>query len=480
MCRVAAGGVLAVLCALLLAGGVRAELPQPDTSDLPTDLRVIEANSLLSDPASRDRVIALYREVLSEDPSHRVARMWLARVLSWDGDYDEALTEYREIAMREADPIWVRKESADVLSWAGRYDEAYPLYLEVLELHPDDFELNLALARAYVWGGKSANARKAFERTLEIRDDVVVRDELAALKRSAASGAASGEGLGQFARDSDKSEVWKERTAANYPISDKSRAQGRVGYTRISANPHDASARDRYQAFDWELALRHQFGQSLSAEVGMGARHWDHAEDRFLFRSRLDYTLNSATALGAAVEHGDFLDATASIDVVDHGISYTSLATSCWRSLGGNASAFGILTTTFVSDGNEAVAVHLNSSAKPWADHSLQLSLSANSVSYTGNSDHYYDPDLDIGADLGISARFPETGSIYARAGAAVGFGYAKQDGVKGSGLTYRVEMGSRAEAWGWWIDLSGHRSESQRSTVYTTHGALLRVGRSF
>jgi hypothetical protein len=89
---------------------------------------MIEASSLLSAGASRDRVIELFREVLIQDPSHRMSRLWLARVLSWGGHYDESLREYGEIAERESDPHWAQKESADVLTWSGRYEEAFPIY----------------------------------------------------------------------------------------------------------------------------------------------------------------------------------------------------------------------------------------------------------------------------------------------------------------------------------------------------------------
>lgn len=107
----------ALVWTVFLAGDVAAELTKPDTSEATPDPRMIEASSLLFDRASHDRAIELYREVLAGDPAHRMSRLWLARVLSWGGDYEESLAQYREIALRESDPPWAQKEAADVLTW---------------------------------------------------------------------------------------------------------------------------------------------------------------------------------------------------------------------------------------------------------------------------------------------------------------------------------------------------------------------------
>ncbi len=469
-----------LVCVAFASGDAKAKYFSPDTSELPTDPRMIEANSLLSERGSRDRAIELYRAVLEDDPDHRIARLWLARVLSWSGEYDASLAEYAEISLRQGDPSWARKEGADVLAWSGRYREAIEIYLELLGGHPDDFELRVGLARAYGWSGKTREAKRAYEGALELREDVLVRDELAKLADRKRSNSGLGQGQGVFLRDSDDFEIWKETNEAHYPLGERSKFKGQLGYTRIGADVFPTDARDHLEAFDWVFGLEHKLAEPLSVEVGVGARHWGHAEDRFVFRSRADYTASPRTALGFQLEHGDFLDASASFDAVRRGLSVTSLAASWWQGLGGTASAFGIFTTSFVSDGNEAVSLYLNSSLKPWKGHSLEVGISLMSTSYTGKSDHYYDPDLDLGGDVSLAARYPETGPVYARASAALGYGYAKQDGVSGDGLTYRTELGAHVEVLGFWLELAGYRAESQRSSVYTTHGATARIGRSF
>ena len=479
----------AVVWTVFLAGDVAAELTKPDTSEPTPDPRMIEASSLLSDRASHDRAIELYREVLAGDPAHRMSRLWLARVLSWGGDYEESLAQYREIALRESDPPWAQKEAADVLTWSGRYEEAFLIYASLLERHPADFDLNLALARAYGWGGRTNEAMRAFRRTLQIRDDVSVRKELAKLSQAASKAAKTdsnrGQGLGIFLRDSDNLEIWREVAGTHYTLGDNSSVEAHLGYTRIGADPRVPGARDLFQAFDWDFALRRSLNpvflaRRLEIEVGLGARHWDHAKDQFVVRSRVEYSPSATTAFAASLEHGDFLDTSASLEAVRRGLSRTSLAASCWQSLGGANSVLGIFTATFVSDANEALSTYLSATTAPWSGHSLRLSLSANSISYTGRSDHYYDPVMDIGTMLSASVRYPETGGLYLRADVGIGFGYAKQDGVSGSGFTYRTELGTRLELRDWWFDLSGYRAESQRASVYTTHGAHARLGRSF
>ena len=81
--------VFALAFALLAAA-----LPVRAEETLYTDQRMIEADALLADREQYPRAIALYRQVLEEFPSNSMARLWLARVLSWKGDTEQSIAEY--------------------------------------------------------------------------------------------------------------------------------------------------------------------------------------------------------------------------------------------------------------------------------------------------------------------------------------------------------------------------------------------------
>ena len=397
---------------LSIGTGIAGENP-PDEETLPTDPRMIEANSLMSDEPAHDRVVALYREVLAENPEHRMARVWLARVLSWRSHYDDALAEYDEILRREERPRWALRERANVLAWAGQLERAEAEFKELLADEPDDFDLNLALARAYSWSGRSGEARTAYKRTLEIREDAEARAEMEAVPRVQNGMQLGGDGEGRFVRDSDGLEIWRVKTGVQYPINPKTKAWGRLGYVQIHGTPRGTSNKRRLDAGEWMLGLHRRASEALTFDLGLGARHWERAPGHFLLHSSLSYSPGDKTSLGVALEYGDFLERSDSIDSVQRGLDHTSLRLSVWRSLGGTAEAFGQLTSTFVSDGNESISIYLDSSAKPWAAHSLRLSLSASSTNYTGRSADYYDPKADVGGALSVSALWPVTGGHY-------------------------------------------------------------------
>ena len=141
-----------------------------------TDQRIAEADNLLGDAASYPRAIALYREVLEETPDAISLRHKLARVLSWDRNFDASLEEYDRL-VGEGGVETARIERAEVLSWAARFDESEAAFRALLEEDPRDARAARGVARVLSWSGRRNKAARAYEEALSIEEDEPAREE---------------------------------------------------------------------------------------------------------------------------------------------------------------------------------------------------------------------------------------------------------------------------------------------------------------
>lgn len=138
-----------------------------------------------------------------------VARLELARVLSYAKRYDEAAAEYRKLLAKKPDLHEARTELANVLAWQGNregmrneleklpmnriddktklmlaesymiqkeYGRAEAIYMEYLARHADDLKVRLKLAEILSWEKKYDASLAEYEKILKVRpDDVQVR-----------------------------------------------------------------------------------------------------------------------------------------------------------------------------------------------------------------------------------------------------------------------------------------------------------------
>ena len=138
-----------------------------------------------------------------------IARLELARVLSYAKRYDEAAAEYRKLLAKKPDLHEARTELANVLAWQGNredmrkeleklpinrvddktklmlaesymiqkeYGRAEAIYIEYLARHADDLKIRLKLAEILSWEKKYDASLAEYEKILKVRpDDVQVR-----------------------------------------------------------------------------------------------------------------------------------------------------------------------------------------------------------------------------------------------------------------------------------------------------------------
>jgi tetratricopeptide (TPR) repeat protein len=78
-----------------------------------------------------------------------------ARQTSWQGNYDESVAIYQQLINENPNDIEAMLGLATVLGWQKKYQESSTLYQKVREIHPDIPDGELGLMRLKAWQGDS-------------------------------------------------------------------------------------------------------------------------------------------------------------------------------------------------------------------------------------------------------------------------------------------------------------------------------------
>lgn len=459
--------VLALALALLVVA-VRA---RAEEDGFYTDERMVEANGLLADREQYPRAIALYREVLEEFPSNAMARLWLARVLAWQGDNAQSLVEYDQLLALDPPMDGLDVERAEVLSWAGRYDEAQAAFDQILAERPDDRRAIVGKARAYGWSGRRAEAARSYERALRLGDDVDTRRELGELRKGLGAG---GDARGGYYSDSDGYSRTTVLSTMGADLDFATRMIGEVAFGRAGRSQPDpalpAVTPPSSNGISALGGIERRFTPEIVASAQFGYAWWETAPGQWLARAKTEISFPTDTAVGFVVERAGYMLWSDSYAALASGLSGTNLRGTVWQGLHERWGAFGYAETTFVSDGNQRVALGASTDYQPFASVDFLLGLGFDYLTYTGRSNLYYDPDVDVGATAftRLERSLTDWFALFAEAG--VGAGFAEQGGLTGYGLTYNVLGGARVKRGGLELSVHGGRSQSQRSNIYTAH----------
>ncbi len=118
-----------------------------------------------------DRALALYEEVLADDPDNVHALVRSGLLLSLKGRYKAALERYEHALVLGPENREAALERARVLSWDGQHAAAELAFRELLTLDPDDADARLGLARTLSLSGRQNEARAEFEKVLALDPD---------------------------------------------------------------------------------------------------------------------------------------------------------------------------------------------------------------------------------------------------------------------------------------------------------------------
>lgn len=107
---------------------------------------------------------------LEYDPKDYKSTLLLARVLSWDGKYDESIIYYDTLLHSDypIDSLAITLESANVASWSGDLSAAFNRYKLVLREDPENVDALVGISKIYMWQGNSKMERQTYEKIIEV------------------------------------------------------------------------------------------------------------------------------------------------------------------------------------------------------------------------------------------------------------------------------------------------------------------------
>jgi YaiO family outer membrane protein len=114
------------------------------------------------------RAAATLRGVLQNDQGNREARIWLARALSYSGDFEGGEKEYRNLVSANPHDVEALLGLADVLGWQKKFREAERILSSLANERPDDPEVWTRRGKIALWSGKPEEARTYFDKTLSL------------------------------------------------------------------------------------------------------------------------------------------------------------------------------------------------------------------------------------------------------------------------------------------------------------------------
>jgi tetratricopeptide (TPR) repeat protein len=162
--RLRAAALFALLLACLVS--VPPALAQRTTAPAqPPEDYLESARESVSAHRFAEAVSALQAE-LALRPENDEARTLLARVLSWQGRYDQSLSEYGRLLEKNPGDAQLRADRARVLAWSGRHEEAIKEYRVATAADSSNVETKIGLARALAWSGDLPGASMVYEQLL--------------------------------------------------------------------------------------------------------------------------------------------------------------------------------------------------------------------------------------------------------------------------------------------------------------------------
>lgn len=469
---------LATLPALALATLLALALARPALADGDFAERLERADGWLAEQATWPRAVDTYRALLAEAPERHEVRLRLARVLSWDGRYDEALAEYDRVLAEVPDHPTAAVERAEVLSWAGRGPQADAAFAEILAAEPENARALRGRARVHLWEGDRTAADRWFRRSLALEEDPDARREWRALRSEIAPTAESRSAWYVDDADFELIESWLEGSA----WSDfHTRFYARVGWLQLDRGPgEDRPGVRRDRGLDLAFGAERQLRDDLRGGLELGGRSWRLEGSRPYLRSHLAWSPDERTSLQLLLSNEEHLTQLGSRQTVADDTHGTYGQLGLWRALDPHFSFYGNVQSGWLSDGNELLGSYAELAFEPRPEGRTSFGLGGSLVRYADESANYYAPELDVTAMLRATHRRELGAAVHLEAEAFLGYGLAREGGVEGTGPSYsaRVALEWTPDPWVLGLELRGGRS--QRSIAYDSGHVAIELRRTF
>ncbi|MFQ5818104.1 MAG: tetratricopeptide repeat protein [Terriglobia bacterium] len=115
-----------------------------------------------------EQALAIWRRLAAENPHDYEARVWVARLLSWQGQQSAAEEVYRGVLREAPNNLAAALGLVDVVSWQGRTGEAKSHLRRLQAQHRSNPEVLLRLGRISRWQGQRQEALSYYQEVLRV------------------------------------------------------------------------------------------------------------------------------------------------------------------------------------------------------------------------------------------------------------------------------------------------------------------------
>ena len=113
----------------------------------------------------------IFRNLAERNPGDIEARVWVARLESWQGDYPRAEELYQNILRDDPDNVEALLGLVDVLGWQSRFAEGMTLLADLHTRLPNDVEVLLRFGRFHRWQRHRDEALSYYRQVLSLSSD---------------------------------------------------------------------------------------------------------------------------------------------------------------------------------------------------------------------------------------------------------------------------------------------------------------------
>lgn len=118
-----------------------------------------------------EAALEIFRQLAQRNPQDFEARVWAARVESWQGNLRLAEQHYQEVLRDDPGNLEAELGLVDVLSWQGHYQEAGRRLGSLQAEHPENVAILLRQGRLARWQGRRGEALRTFKAVLVLEPD---------------------------------------------------------------------------------------------------------------------------------------------------------------------------------------------------------------------------------------------------------------------------------------------------------------------
>ncbi|MFQ5777999.1 MAG: tetratricopeptide repeat protein [Terriglobia bacterium] len=115
-----------------------------------------------------DAALKIFRRLAEANPRDYEARVWVARLLSWQGDYARSQELYQAVLRDDPGNLEAELGLADILGWQGRLQDARQRLATLQAQHPGNIEILLHQGTIARWQGRHREALAYYREVLRL------------------------------------------------------------------------------------------------------------------------------------------------------------------------------------------------------------------------------------------------------------------------------------------------------------------------